>query len=86
MKVYSCTSKVINVPGIYPAIVNGDMVWKLGKFQSVYNELRYYVESASPFTNLLKFCLLISVFPIKGKIDRDFYAPVLKNIPIAFLH
>ena len=35
------------------------MVWKLGKFQSVYNELRYYVESASPCTNLLKFCRLI---------------------------
>ena len=37
-------------------IVNGDMVWKLGKFESVYNELRCYVESASPCTNLLKFC------------------------------
>ena len=44
---------------MYSTIVNGDMVWKLGKFQSVYNELRYYVESASPCTNLLKFCLLI---------------------------
>ena len=37
-------------------IVNGDMVWKLGQFQSVNNELRCYVESASPCTNLLKFC------------------------------
>ena len=40
-------------------IVNGDVVWKLGKFQSVYNELRCYVESASPCTNLLKFWQLI---------------------------
>ena len=43
----------------YVIIVNRDMVWKLGELQSVYNELGFYVESASPCTNLLKFCLLI---------------------------
>ena len=41
------------------SIVNSDMVWKLGELQSVYNELSFYVELASPCTNLLKFCLLI---------------------------
>ena len=40
-------------------IVNRDMVWKLGKFQRVYNEIQCYVESASPCTNLLKFWQLI---------------------------
>ena len=38
-------------------IVNPDMVWKPGELQSVYNELSFYVELASPCTNLLKFCL-----------------------------
>ena len=41
------------------SIVNGDMVWRVSKFQSVYNELQCYVEATSPCTNLLKFCLLI---------------------------
>ena len=40
-------------------IVNPDVVWKPGELQSVYNELSFYVELASPCTNLLKFCLLI---------------------------
>ena len=40
-------------------IVNPDMVWKPGELQSVYNELSFYFELASPCTNLLKFCLLI---------------------------
>ena len=40
-------------------MVNPDIVWKLSELQSVYNELRFYVELASPRTNLLKFCLLI---------------------------
>ena len=40
-------------------IVNRDMVWKLGKLQSAYNELQFNVETASPCTNLLKFCWLI---------------------------
>ena len=35
------------------------MVWKLGEHQSVYNELQFNVETASPCTNLLKFCGLI---------------------------
>ena len=43
----------------YEIIVNPDMVWKPGELQSVYNELSFYVELASPRTNLLKFCLLI---------------------------
>ena len=34
------------------------MVWKLGELQSVYNELRFNVETASPCTNLLKLCWL----------------------------
>ena len=38
-------------------IVNPDMVGKPGKLQSVYNELRFYAELASPCTNLLKLCL-----------------------------
>ena len=38
------------------AIVNPH---KLGELQSVYNELRFYVDLASPCPNLLKFCLLI---------------------------
>ena len=38
---------------------DGDMVWKLSEFQSVYNELQCYAESTSPCTNLMKFCLLI---------------------------
>ena len=37
-------------------IVTRDMVWKLGELQSVYNELQFNVETASPCTNLLKFC------------------------------
>ena len=37
-------------------IVTRDMVWKLGELQSVYNELQFNVETASPRTNLLKFC------------------------------
>ena len=37
-------------------IVTRDMVWKLGEIQSVYNELQFNVETASPSTNLLKFC------------------------------
>ena len=45
-------------------MVNSDMVWKLGELQSVYNEIRFYVESASPCTNLLKFCLLEPVFTV----------------------
>ena len=40
-------------------IVNRDIVWKMGKLQSAYNELRFNVETASPCTNLLKFCWLI---------------------------
>ena len=36
-------------------IVNSEMVRKPGELQSVYNELRFYVELASPCTNLLKF-------------------------------
>ena len=40
-------------------IVTRDMVWKLGELQSVYNELHFNVETASPCTNLLKFCWLI---------------------------
>ena len=40
-------------------IVNADMVWKFGELQNVYNELSFYVELASPRTNLLKFCLSI---------------------------
>ena len=40
-------------------LVQTDMVWKPGELESVYNELRFYVELASPCTNLLKFCLLI---------------------------
>ena len=40
-------------------IVTRDMVWKLGELQSVYNELQFNVETASPCTNLLKFCWLI---------------------------
>ena len=43
-------------------IVNPDMVWKLGELQSVYDELRFYVELASPCTNILKFCLLDPVY------------------------
>ena len=38
------------------SIVTRDMVWKLGELQSVYNELQFNVETASPCTNLLKFC------------------------------
>ena len=30
-------------PGLYITIVNRDMVWKLGKLQSAYNELRFDV-------------------------------------------
>ena len=41
------------------SIVNPDMVWKPGELQSVYNELSFYVELASPCTNLLKFYVLI---------------------------
>ena len=37
-------------------IVTRDMVWKLGELQSVYNELQFNVGTASPCTNLLKFC------------------------------
>ena len=38
-------------------IVTTDMVWKLGELQSVYNdELQFNVDTASPCTNLLKFC------------------------------
>ena len=33
------------------AIVNADMVWKPGKLRSFYNELRFYVELASPCIN-----------------------------------
>ena len=40
-------------------IVNPDMEWKPGELQSVYNELSFHVELASPCTNLLKFCLLM---------------------------
>ena len=41
---------------VHATIVNREMVWKLGELQSVYNELRFNVETASPCTNLLKFC------------------------------
>ena len=44
---------------VFLTIVNPDMVWKPGELQSVYNELSFYVELASPCRNLLKFCLLI---------------------------
>ena len=37
-------------------IVTRDMVWKLEELQSVYNELQLNAETASPCTNLLKFC------------------------------
>ena len=40
-------------------IVNPDMFLKYGKRQSFYNELWFYVNLASPCTNLLKFCPLI---------------------------
>ena len=40
----------------YSTIVTRDMVGKLGELQSVYNELQFNVETASPCTNLLKFC------------------------------
>ena len=36
-------------------IVDPDMVWKLGKLQSAYNELRFDVETVLPCTNLLFF-------------------------------
>ena len=35
-------------------IVTRDMVWKLGELQSVYNELQFNVDTASPCTNLHK--------------------------------
>ena len=41
---------------VFVIIVTRDMVWKLGELQSVYNELQFNVETASPCTNLLKFC------------------------------
>ena len=44
---------------LHPCIVTRDMVWKLGELQSVYNELQFNVETASPRTNLLKFCWLV---------------------------
>ena len=44
---------------IESTIINRDMVWRLGEFQSVYNELWFNVETASPCTNLLKFSRLI---------------------------
>jgi hypothetical protein len=40
-------------------IANEDIVWKLGKLQRVYNELQCYDETASLYTNLLIFCLLL---------------------------
>ena len=40
---------------LYSTIVTREMVWKLGELQSVYNELQFDVEIASPCTNLLKF-------------------------------
>ena len=36
-------------------IFNRDMVWKFGELQSVYMELRFYVKTNVPGTNLLKF-------------------------------
>ena len=41
---------------VHNTIVTRDMVWKLGELQSVYNELQFNVETASPCTNILKFC------------------------------
>ena len=41
------------------------MVWKPGELQSVYNELSFHVELASPCTNLLKFCLLIFQYTVE---------------------
>ena len=62
-------------------MVNSDMVWKLGELQSVYNEIRFYVESASPCTNLLKFCLLDPVFtgsiPARSCIVDDEFLPTV---------
>ena len=51
--------------GLYFPIVNPDMVWKPGELQSVYNELSFCVELASPCTNLLKFCLLIFQYTVE---------------------
>ena len=56
--------KVFKDADRYSHIVNPDMVWKPGELQSVYNELRFYVELASPCTNLLKFCLLIRLIAL----------------------
>ena len=39
----NCTKFYIEVKG--GVIVNADIVWKPGKLQSVYNELRFYVVS-----------------------------------------
>ena len=52
--VYKCMHT--NVVSIVVTIVTRDMVWKLSKLQSVYNELQFNAETASPCTNLLKFC------------------------------
>ena len=41
------------------SIVNRATVGNSANFKRRYNELRYYVEMASPCTDLLKFCLLI---------------------------
>ena len=58
MKTSFITDEIIYIT-LHYIMVNPDMVWKPGELQSVYNELLFYVELASPCTNLLKFCLLI---------------------------
>ena len=42
-------------------IVTRDMVWKLGELQSVYNELQFNVETASPYVHKSFEILLINI-------------------------
>ena len=59
-------------------MINVDMVWKSGELQSAYNKIRFYVELASPCTNLLEFCSLVQAmgmltFPVSRAVRNAFW-------------
>ena len=56
-------------------IVNPDIVWRPCKLRSVYNELRFYIELASPCPNLLNFNSTFECFGQAMLLDDFFIIP-----------
>ena len=54
-------------------IVNPDMVWKPGELQSVYNELSFYVELASPCKSFEILLINISIVRLNASARQRYW-------------